>query len=188
MKNNTGKFVLGALIVALILAALPLGTSYAAGPADLPTPPVKGADPVLINTRLENTFSRQTNAVERIGKAVENFDKVTERAQKLIDRAREKGLDVAAVQSAFDAFKKAFPNGKPIYEKAKAIVDEHSGFDAAGKVTATDSARETVKSLAGTLKDYRATVGDFFKALREAVRAFREAHPRTTPTTTPAAG
>jgi hypothetical protein len=190
MKNMTGKFVLGALILALVLAALPTTTTFAAG-LDVGTkPPAPGAvvDPAVLNARLESVFARQQERVGRIGKAVDNFDKMTANVQKLIDRAGEKGLDVAAVQSAFNAFKDAFPKGQPIYAKAKSITDGHAGFDAAGKVTNAETAKSTVKSLADTLKEYRSTVGEFFKALREAVKAFREANPRPTPGATPTHG
>ncbi len=183
MKTKFGKLVLSGLILALILAALPFNNTYAAGLGDTSTPPAPGKelDPTSVNTRLENVFARQALAVARIGRAIGNFDRLTTRAQKMIDLAREKGLDVAALQNAFDAFKNAFPKGQPIYEKAKSIADTHSGFDSLGKVTDTENAKTTVSSLAATLKEYRGNVGEFFRALREAIRAFRQANPRPTP-------
>jgi len=184
MKNLTGRLMVGALVLALVVSALPMGSTYAAGLNDTATPPAPGkkVDPARVTARLENVFFRQQQRVERIGHAIDNFERTTADIQKLIDKASANGKDVRAVQSAFDAFKAAFPKGEPIHDRAQSIVEKHAGFDAAGKVTEIESARATVKELAGVLKEYHSTVGEFFKALREAVRAFRQANPRPTPT------
>jgi asparagine synthetase B (glutamine-hydrolysing) len=48
-------------------------------------------------------------------------------------------------------------------------------------VTDRAQARETAKLLGQSLKEYHSVVGDPFKALREAVKAFREAHKPANP-------
>ena len=60
-------------------------------------------------------------------------------------------------------------------------------IDATGKVTDRTTAIATTKSLAQVLKDTRTAMNGTWKALREAVQAFRQAHPRpaTTPSSTP---
>lgn len=181
------KFILGALIVALALVALPLTVAFAAGSNDPATPPAPGTpkDPVIVNARLELVFARQQMKVTRIGEAVANYDNMIKNVQTLIDKAKENGKDVSAVQAAFDSYKAAFVAGKPIYEQAAALVAKHDGFDASGKVTDTEKAKATVKSLAESLKQYRDTVGEAFKTLREALKAFREANPRPTKTPKP---
>ncbi len=180
MKMIFRKFSLVALLVTLVFAALPLTTTYAAGP----TPPAPGtkADPTVAKARLELVFARQQVKVLMIGQAVESFDNQSANIQKMLDKAKEKGLDVTALQAAFDAYKAAFLNGKPIYLQAKDLVSNRPGFDAAGKVTDLELAKTTVKSLAAVNKQYKDTVGESFKALREAIKAFREANPRPTPT------
>ena len=180
------KFILGALIAALAIAALPLASAYAAGSNGPSTPPAPGTprDPTIVKARLELVFARQQMKVARIGEAVANYDNMTKNVQTLIDKAKEKGKDVSAVQAVFDAYKAAFEKGKPIYEQAKTTVAAHDGFDANGKVTDLEKAKATVKSVADTLKQYRDTVGDAFRTLREAIKAFREANPRPTPVPT----
>jgi methyl-accepting chemotaxis protein len=175
------KFILGALIVALALAALPLTSAFAAGSNDPATP----KDPAKVNARLELAFARQQMKVTRVGEAIANYNAMITNVQTLIDKAKEKGKDVSAVQAAFDAYKAAFVKGKPIYEQAAALVAKHDGFDVSGKVTDTEKAKATVKSLAESIKQYRDTVGEALKTLREAIKAFREANPRPTKTPKP---
>ncbi len=186
MNTIFRKFILGALIAALSLAALPLTTAFAAGP----TPPAPGAtkDPATVNARLELVFAHQQTRITRIGEAVTKFETMTKSTQTLIDKAKANSKDVSAVQTAFDAYKAAFEKGKPLYEQAKTILTAHDGFDASGKVTDAEKAKATIKSLAGILKQYETTVGETFKALGQALKAFRAANPRSTPTPAPSNG
>jgi len=192
MQTIFRKLTMLALVAALAFAALPLSTTYAAGLNDTSTPPAPAnpSDPTLVKARLELAFASQQAKVKLLGLAIDNFDTRTAKIQKMLDKAKEKGLDVSAVQAAFDSFKTAFVAGKPLYEKANGIVAQHSGFDSAGKVTNIEQARATVKSLTDVIKQYRDTVGSSFKALREAIRAFRQANPhfKADPTATPSNG
>jgi hypothetical protein len=182
MNKLFQKLILGLMIAAIAISALPLEPAFAAGLNQGSMP----HDPAAINARLEKIFARQSKAVERIGKLYDGANQKLEGIQTLIDRASGRGLDVSAVQTAYDAFKAALPKGRPIYEKAREIVSTHKGFDTAGKVTDPEAARETVQSLREQFKEFRSVVGEAFKALREAVKAFRDANPRpTTGTTTP---
>ncbi len=186
MKNLLRKFVLGALLIALAVAALPFNSALAAGLQETGTPPAPGTpkDPAALNARLELAFARQKLVVERIGLAVNNFPLLTKNVQTLLDKAKANGKDVAALQAAFDAYQAAFEKAKPSYEQAKTILGTHDGFDANGKVTDAEKAKATLKSLAEPLKQYRLTIGESLKNLREALKAFRAANPRT-PEVTP---
>ena len=178
------KFILGALIVVLAIAALPVASVFAAGSNDpsMPPPaPGTPSNPAVVKARLEFAFARQQYNVQRIGLAIDNSDILFTRTQALIDKAKENGKDVSGVQTAFDAYKIAFENGKPLYAQAKLIVIAHSGFDANGRVTDTEKAKATVKSLVDILKQHRDTVGKAFKALQVAIKAFRQANPLPTP-------
>jgi len=187
MQTIFRKLTLVALVLVLAFAALPLTTTYAASLNGTSTSPAPGSqsDPTLVKMRLETIFARQQFRVQAVGQAIENFDTFSAKVQKLLDKAKQKGLNVSSVQAAFDAYKTAFIAGKPIYEKAKAVLDARQGFDSAGKVTSIEQAKTTVKSLAEDIKQYHDTVGDAHKALRDAVKAFREANPRSTPIPTP---
>jgi hypothetical protein len=83
-----------------------------------------------------------------------------------------------------DAFEAATKNAHPIYESAKGIINSHQGFDADGKVTDPEKARETVKAMGEKLKAIKDAMNGTGKALREAIKAFREANPRPVKTPT----
>ncbi len=176
MKNLFKKTVLFALVAALGLASLPFVSAAAAGPTSTPMPP-QGQ---LSSERLERIWARQLRRYERFGRA----DELVDRVQLLIDRAKAKGKDVSAVQAALDAFKAALKNAQPIYESAKGIVNSHQGFDANGKVTDPVNAQETVLAMRGKFKEIKDALNGTGKALRDAIRAFREANRQTQPTPT----
>ncbi|HET9913602.1 MAG TPA: hypothetical protein VFQ13_17025 [Anaerolineales bacterium] len=181
MKLLFKKTILFALVLALGLASLPLVSVSAAGAYDPPTP----GDKQPSTERLEQVWARQLERYERMGQRLEREDEFMARAQKLIDRARENGKDVSAVQAALDAFEAAVQKARPVYESMKGIVNSHQGFDANGKVTDPAKAQETVKSMHAKFQEIKEAMDGTGKALREAIKAFREANPRPNPTSTP---
>ncbi|NWG07309.1 MAG: hypothetical protein HXY35_11570 [Chloroflexi bacterium] len=180
MKNLFKKTMLLALAAALMVASLPFVSVSAAG-ADDPTPPPQGE---VTDERLERVWARQQRLYERLGKGFDHADEFTERIQSLIDRAEENGKDASAVQSALDAFEAAIEEAQPIYESGKDIVNSHQGFDENGKVTDLELAKETVQAMHEKMEEIKTAMNGTGKALREAIKAFRQANPR--PTTTPA--
>jgi hypothetical protein len=176
MKTLFRKTILLALAAALGMAVMPFVSASAAGEYD-PTPPPQGR---ISNERLERVWARQLRIYERMGRTDEFVAKV----QKLIDRAKENGKDVSAVQAALDAFKAAVKNAQPTYESIKGTLNSHQGFDSNGKVTDPEKAKETVKAMHEKFKEIRDTMNGTGKALREAIKAFREANPRPQPTAT----
>ncbi len=178
MKQIFKKIILLALLTALAVASLPFSSVSAAGVND-PTNP-----PKVTNERLENIWARQLRAYERMGHTDEFIAKV----QKLIDRAKANGNDASAVQAALDAFAAKAKEAQPVFESIKGIINSHQGFDENGKVTDPEKARETVKAMGEKLKEIRETMDGAGKALREAIKAFREANPRPEKTPTPTGG
>ena len=176
MHSVFHKLVGGLLIVTLGLACLPLGTAFAAAP----TP--QAPSPDLVPSRLERVFARQNRIIDRLGKLYAGADQGFTKIQNLLDQARARGLDVSQLQAAFDAFKNALPAARPFYLQAKAAVDAHAGFDAAGNLIDVQAARSTVQSVHASLVQFRTALNGTAKALRQAIRAFRAAHPRPTPT------
>jgi hypothetical protein len=170
MNKIFTKIILFALVAALGLASLPVFSVSAAG-LDDPKPPAQGQ---VTNEHLERVWARQLRIYDRIGRTDEFIEKV----QSLIDRASSKGKDVSAVQSALDAFKDAVKDAKPIYASMNGVVNSHQGFDANGKVTDPEKAKETVRTMHEKLQDIKAAMGETGQALREAIRAFRQANPR----------
>ncbi len=177
MKNIFKKTILVALVAALGLASLPFVSVSAMGAND-PTPPPAGQ---VSNEKLEKAWARQLKMYERMGKAEEFVGKV----QKLLDKASANGKDVSAVQAALDAFNAAIKDAHPIYESAKGIINSHQGFDANGKVTDPEKAQETVKAMHDKMQEIKAAMDGTGKALRDAIKAFREANPRPVKTPKP---
>ncbi len=177
MKILLKKTVLLALIAALGVASLSFVSAFAAGSND-PSAPPHGE---LTDERLEQIWAKQLHAYEKIGKTDDAIGKL----QGLIDRLAEHGKDVSDLQAALDAFADAAEGAKPIYESAQSIIDSHAGFDANGKVTDSEQAKETVRAMGEKLKEIKDAMGGTGKALRDALHAFREANPRPEKTSTP---
>jgi len=173
IRNFFKKTLLVALVAALGVASLPVFSVSAQGAKD-PAAPPKGQ---VTNERLEQIWARQLRAYERMGKT----DEFIGRVQKLIDRASANGQDVTAVQAALDAFQVAVKEAKPTYESMKGIVNSHQGFDANGKVTDPEKAKETVKQMREKMQEIRAALDGTGKALHEAIQAFKAANPRPKP-------
>ena len=172
MKLFFKKTILFALVAALAtlgVASLPFATVSALG-ADDPKPPQSAVS----NERLEKVWARQLRMHERIGRT----DAFITRIQSLIEKAQSKGKDVSAVQAALDAFADAAKDAKPIYESMKGIINSHQGFDANGKVTDPAKAKETIKSMHEKFQEIKTAMNGTGEALREAIKAFREANPR----------
>ena len=173
MKDSFKKLTLFALVAALAtlgVASLPF-VSVAAQGANDPTPPPAGQ---VSNEKLEKVWARQLKLYERMGKA----DDFVAKVQKLLDRATANGKDVSAIQSALDAFVESAKDAKPIYESAKGIINSHQGFDANGKVTDPEKAKATIKALREKMQEIKTAMDGTGKALRKAIKAFREANPR----------
>jgi hypothetical protein len=182
MKTILNRIIAGVLTITLIAAGLPLGTAQAAGLNDPPTPSVAAASAPRRTIRLERAFARQSRIVERAGNLYKQADLGFPKIQTRIDKAKENGLDVTQVQVAFDAFKKALADARPIYDKAKAVVDAHKGFDTNGKVTDPVVARETVESLRDVGKEFKDAMDGTYKALKQAIKALRDLRQTLTPT------
>ncbi|HLO15425.1 MAG TPA: hypothetical protein VK206_11380 [Anaerolineales bacterium] len=180
MKKLFKKTLSFALVIALGLAVVPFASVAAKGQFDPPVPP-QGQ---ISNERLERVWARQLRLYERMGRA----DEFVDRTQRLIDRAKENGKNVSQVQAALDAFEAALKDAHPIYETANGIVSSHQGFDSSGKVNDPAKAQETVKAMREKFKEIKDAMAGTGKALREAVRAFREANPRPGPTPTATSG
>ena len=168
MNNIFKKMILVALAAALVFAAFPVTSAFAQGEN-----PPKGE---LTNEKLEQIWARQLKIHERLGKGFDDIDGQIAKFQARIDKAAENGKDVTALQAALDAFEAAMKNAKPIYESMNGIVNSHQGFDTEGKVTDAEKAKATVQEMRAKLKELKSEMGGTGKALRAALKAFREAN------------
>ncbi len=162
MKNIFKNTVLAALAAALVFAAFPMTSAFAQG--EVP------------NEKLEQAWARQLKVYEKIGKGFEDTDAQIAKIQARIDKAAANGKDVAALQAALDAFGSALKSSRPIYDSISAIVNAHAGFDANGKVTDAELARSTLKEFHAKMLELKSAMNGTGKALREAIKAFREAN------------
>jgi hypothetical protein len=175
MKRIFNKLILAAMTAALVFAVFPVTSAYAQDE----NPP----KPELTDERLEKIWARELKAYERLGKGFSDIDGTIAKFQSRIDKAAGKGKDVTALQFALDAFESALKSAKPKYESMNGLVNSHQGFDANGKVTDAEQAKSTVKEMGEKLKEVKESMGGTGKALREALKAFREANrPAETPT------
>jgi cytochrome c556 len=168
MNNIFKKMILAAVTVALIFAAFPVTSAHAQDEN-----PPQGE---LSNARLEQVWARQLKNYEKIGKGFVDTDAQIAKFQARIDKAASNGKDVTALQAALDAFASALKKGKPTYDSMSGIVNSHQGFDANDKVTDAELARSTVKEMRTKMEELKSTMGGTGKALREALKAFREAN------------
>ncbi len=204
------RFSLAALVLAIGLIALP---ASAAGLQDETTPPANrpangvvpvpgrgGVVPVPAyhivpagypesrtgrdNKRLEQIWARAQTAYLRQSDRLAKADEFITNAYSLIDKANQKGWDTSVVQVTLNAFTAIIPTAQAAHNPGAAIIASHNGFNADGKVTDRAVAVETVKALGQVLKDTRLAMNRTGQALREAVKAFRNAHrPAQAPAT-----
>ncbi len=184
MKQLFKRTILFALIAALAVAAMPFVGVSAMGQNDPTTPPAEKVS----DERLAQVWARQLKAYDRLGKGFDRADEFIAKAQDLIDRASQNGKDVTALQAALDAFEASIAEALPVYESAAGIVETHNGFDDKGSLVDAEQAKETVRLMGEKLKEIRAVMDGTGQALREAIKAFREANPRPKPTATPTDG
>ena len=166
------KIALAVLVLAIGLAALPSISASAAGldsqtatPATPPTYP-----------RVVNAWARAQTAYLRQGDRLAKAETFISKVQTLIDKATQKGFDTTAVEAALNAFSVVIPAAQAAHDNGAAIIANHAGFDADGNVTDRPTAIDTVKALVQVLKDTRTAMNGTGKALREAIKAFRDAN------------
>jgi hypothetical protein len=182
LKKTTllNKFALAALVLAITLAAFPITGASAAG--------LNAQTTAQANyPRLEKIWAREQATYNREDKALSNANTFINKLQTLLDKAHAKGLDTSTIQAALNALSAVIPAVQAAHAPGAAIIARHAGFDASGMVTDRTTAIATAKSLAQVLKDTRTAMNGTLKALHEAVKAFRQAHPHsaTAPLTSP---
>lgn len=182
---NTRKIlsigILAVLIVGLFLAAFPARTVS----AQTPTPEPKGQqmDGKRVDARLERIFKAQQRALERQAVHFERVAKAVDRVQALITRAKANGRDTSLIEAALEKFKAKVAEAKKAHDAAAATLKTHAGFSNDGKVVDRTQARETIKTAHEQLRSVRQIFAGMWKALHEAIKAWRQANPpKITPT------
>ena len=121
--------------------------------------------------RLERAYQRELKALEaqadRLGEAEARAEEFAGRIADL----KSKGKDTSALEEALADFKDVLKEARTTHDEAAGILKTHAGFDAQGKVTDIEQARETVREAEKLLREARR---DLRPALRKLARAFRE--------------
>lgn len=161
------KMTLAVLVAMLALAALPVTSAF----AQEENPPKE-----VTNEQLEKAWAKQLQVYEKLSKVFDDSTTRLDKAQELIDKAAAKGKDTTAVQAALNAFAAAVEKSRSVYEEVQALVTTHAGFDSNGKVTDAIQAKAIVQEVRAKLQALKTSMDGTGKALREAIRAFREAN------------
>lgn len=169
MKNVFSKILMAVLAVALVFAALPVTRAFAQDEQ----PPAKAE---LTDEKLEQVWARIVKGYERLGKGFDDTEAHIAKFQSLIDKAAANGKDVSKLQSALDAYEAALIASKPAYDALGEVINTHAGFDADGKVTDSEQALATLKEVREQMQALKSSMDGKFKALREAIKEFREAN------------
>jgi uncharacterized protein YoxC len=165
------KLLLSCIVVALGIMFTPALTAQAQGVTEPATPP---APEHMRGFRLERTWARQQRIQDHLSFMFDHAQPRIDQAQQLIDRAKAEGKDTSALQAALDALAQSVKDARPVFESTKGVIASHHGFDVNGKVTDLDLAADTVEEMGAKLKEIRGMLFDPAKALRDAIRAFRE--------------
>lgn len=167
MKNVFSKILIAVLALALVFAVLPVTSVFAQDEQ----PPAKAE---LTDEKLEQIWARIVKGYERMGKGFEDTEAHIAKFQSLIDKAAAKGKDVSNLQSALDAYEAALIASKPAYDALGEVINTHAGFDADGKVIDSEQALAAVQSVREEMQALKSSMDGKFKALREAIKEFRE--------------
>jgi hypothetical protein len=187
MKSLTGKSLLWRVVGSVALVAVVLSSVMFAGAA--PTLAARDDVPSVVQEeigegralRLEFAYLRLQHAVEDLALHLGHADEVADFVQGWVDELAADEKDVSGLQAGLDAFEAKLAEARGHYETAKAVLDEHAGFDEDGKVTDRDVARETLRAAGRSLRDARRALKDGAIELRRAVRDWRhEQQPRPT--------
>lgn len=158
------------ILVLAVFAATSASPALAYNEADQPIEKMLGA-----------AFHKEEAWLKRQEAALEKAVRGNERLQNLIDRAKENGLDTADLESAMANFNAAVTEAQSNHDLAAVILAEHEGFDAQGKVTDVELARQTLKDAHQAIQDAHRGLIKAGWDLSDALQGWREANPRPAP-------
>ena len=170
------KTLLAALVLALVIAVLPVSSVFAAGQNETPTPPAPNYP------RMERIWGRMQNRYDRLGRGFDKSDALTGKAGKMIERLKQAGESTSELEAALTAYQSALAKAQPIYTSSKDIVNAHKGFAANGTVTDLTLAKQTLKDMAAKFREIRASMDGKGRELIDLMKSIRDAHkPQSTP-------
>lgn len=145
--------------------AMPASIAYAATPQ--PQREYIGLEYALKREQLRLTGQQDRLDLARQGAAD---------AQSLIDELSDRGKDTSKIQAALDTFKTQIETAQTAHDEAKQILDAKAGFDANGKVTDAEQARETLQNARQAMEEARKILQQASQDFRQAMHEFRQAN------------
>lgn len=167
------KFLLASLVLAVSFTTLPVLSASAAAEES-----TAAAKPQVVDRpiRLERAWGRAQNLFHRQGRRLEMADESIARLQERLEQAAGKGWDTTAVQAALDAFAGVIPAAQAVHDSGTVLITTHPGFDSDGLLIDKTQAVATLKELVKVIKDTRTALEGTGQALRQAVKAMRDAN------------
>ncbi|HEY3288596.1 MAG TPA: hypothetical protein VGK87_00575 [Anaerolineae bacterium] len=144
-------------------------------PPAVSTPAAASAAKPVVARTLAQVFRRELRVQHRQGIRLEHTGKVVTRVEHFIDTQSKAGKDVSALKTALEAYKVAVNKARAIHEAAGDILEVHAGF-VDGKVVDRAAAKTTVTTAAVQLKLFAKTMNQANKALRDAIKDWKQSH------------
>ncbi len=173
------------------LSALALAAGFAFGPAATafaddgtpPAPPQARGEKAggRIDELLAKAYARAQDMFAKQGERLSGASERAAKIQDLIDAAKANGQNTSAVEAALASFKTSVATAQAAHDTAANLLSTHAGFDDKGKVTDREQAKQTLQSVREAMRQARDALVQGRQTLGEALRAWREAHPRPTP-------
>ncbi len=162
-----------------LIGGLAIGVMLTAGTLALPASPAYAAAPTPQAERglyLEYLLQRQqlwlTGQQNHLDQARE-FVAIT---QPFIDELKAKGKDTSALETALANLNSQIQAAQVSHDTAKQILETKAGFDANGKVTDPEQARETLQSARQSMLEAHQTLKQAIQDFRQVAREFRQAN------------
>ncbi|HEY9076871.1 MAG TPA: hypothetical protein VIO61_10075 [Anaerolineaceae bacterium] len=157
--------VLIAMVAGLAFSALPNQAVYAASPDQGPQPPVEDNKPD--KEKLEKAYKVAGEALAGFEKRIDAAEKIVSRLEDAISKVKQSGKNPEKFETALKKYKETLNQAKDDFQKAQEAYKTHAGFDANGKVTDTDKAIDTLKTIRQNLEHARRLlIPEYEKVLR----------------------
>lgn len=176
-----------AVVVAVSAMAIASAPAFAQSTSTTPKASQPGSPSAARIAALEKAFANENTWLATQASNLQKIGQWVTRGQALIDKAKAKGWNVDGLQAALNAFTAQTANAQGLHNTANALLTNHVGFDANGKVTGAVAAAQTVKDARQSLGDARRVMRQAVLDLRSVIFNFRSAHKGSAQPAAPAA-
>ena len=184
LKSKLFRLIGGLSVAGVMLAgavATPSGTAL----AQTATPPARVGQQVR-DERLERVYQREQAWLTTQQQNLDKMNQIVSRVQAYIIAQQGRGKDVSALQAALTTFQQQIATAQSSHNTAATVLSNHADFDANGKVTDPNLARQTLLDGRQALRAAHQIMRQAVVDLHRAIRTWREANGLTArPAATP---